>query len=364
MSDSGFFTPDTYVTEHSAPELLHESDGGWSSLYLVDRDGKFRVLKALKMEFRGNVRYETLLRKEFEIGYKLSHPNLCEVYGFVEHEGLGHCIEMEWGDGMDLKSFLSGRKLSCKMSLKLIRQMCDAVSYCHSRQVIHRDIKPENIMITHSGNNLKLIDFGLSDSDAHSVFKSACGTVVFAAPELLDGAKPDVLSDIYSLGKVISLLHHSFCRVAHKCMRQERSRRYADVEIVKNAAERSMVNRRLFASLSVVAVVALLVFVVVSVGWQEVAPGAAEPGMAVSGEDLALSEDTVSIQNPVVTQDVITQDISLEDASYQQAKSQDVKPRDIVKPAQKAAQSATSEYDASDIDELFNMATDLLDNGQ
>lgn len=70
--------------------------------------------------------------------------------------------------------------------------------------MIHRDLKPSNIMITHNGQNVKLIDFGLSDSDSFCVLKSPAGTSGYIAPEqMLPGAKAEPRADIYSLGMVL-----------------------------------------------------------------------------------------------------------------------------------------------------------------
>lgn len=83
--ESGFFNTDGQAvgTEAAAaPELIHSSAGGWSQLYRFDKGGRFRVYKVLKPEFRGRQPYESLLRKEFEIGYALSHPSVCEVCNF------------------------------------------------------------------------------------------------------------------------------------------------------------------------------------------------------------------------------------------------------------------------------------------
>ena len=45
----------------------------------------------------------------------------------------------------------------------IIRQILEAVSYCHDKGIVHRDIKPDNIMIdVDSEEAIKLIDFGLS----------------------------------------------------------------------------------------------------------------------------------------------------------------------------------------------------------
>lgn len=356
MANSGFISPDSsfFSSSVSQPELIHESVDGWSQIYLIDRDGKFRVLKALKPEFRGEVQYEALLRKEYEIGYKLSHPNLCEIYGFIDVNGLGHCIEMEWVNGLTLSSFLSSKQVSRDLSGRIVRQLCDALAYCHSCQVIHRDIKPENIMVTHNGSNVKLIDFGLSDSDSHSVFKSACGTADFAAPELYEGSQPDVLSDIYSLGKVISLLHPSFSGIAARCTRKDPSSRFQDAESVKSAAAKV---RNKVPSSVFITIAAVLIAGVVAIfrGTIDGRPQVqqehfdASPVLSMPDSSAVLRKvpaDTVVEVNVVNARPAPT-------------------PAGVAAPATAPAvpvpsKAASSEYDADDIDELFNMATELL----
>lgn len=216
-------------------ELIHSSDGGWTELYRIDRSGKFRVLKALKAQYRGEPMYEMLLRKEFEIGYNLQHPGICEVYGYSQISDLGNCIEMEWIDGITLSDLIQSGRLPSGLSRKIAIQLCDVLSYLHSKQVIHRDLKPSNIMITHNGRNVKLIDFGLSDTDSSSILKSPAGTASFAAPELTNGGDVDARTDIYSLGKILSLLKGGFARIARKCTKINPDDRYPDIESVKDA---------------------------------------------------------------------------------------------------------------------------------
>ena len=66
---------------------------------------------------------------------------------------------------------------------RLLMELCDAVGYVHSHQIVHRDIKPENILITRDGHHPKLIDFGFADSDAFAMVKEPAGTEGYASPE-------------------------------------------------------------------------------------------------------------------------------------------------------------------------------------
>lgn len=219
-------------------ELVSSSPESYCDIWRADKDGRFRIYKALKSEYAGDQVYERLLRKEFEIGYSLDHPNICEYYAFVNLQPLGNCIEMEWIDGCSLDSLLPRGTVGKTLAVKIINETCDALSYMHSKQVVHRDLKPSNIMLTYNGNNVKLIDFGLSDSDAHSVLKGSAGTQVYASPELISGKTVDFRSDIFSLGCVIDRLSPTYARVARKCCQRAPAKRFQSALDVKKAIER------------------------------------------------------------------------------------------------------------------------------
>ena len=275
--DSTFFKASDDVTIDK--QILHSSANGWSEIWLIDKDGRFRALKALKPSFRGQAKYESLLRKEYEIGYSLSHTAIREVYDFKNIPELGNCIEMEWVDGVTLGEFLSKGQPDEATARKIAAQLCDALSYLHSKQIIHRDIKPSNILITHNGNYLKLIDFGLSDADSWAILKGPGGTASFAAPELLSGGKVDNRTDIWSLGKVIALLLPKEKRIINRCLRENPAERFQDIAEVKSALER----KHGFRPRAIVFVV-ILAAVIWLLGWsiRSAFTKGGEPAMAPS----------------------------------------------------------------------------------
>lgn len=234
---SVFLTPIGDISGEFRPEyeFLSSSDGGYSELYRYNKDGKFRVLKALKPKYRGDFLYESLLRKEYEIGYELDHINICKIFSWLYTEELGNCIEMEYIDGVTLQDEIEGGTLDKGDVRKIILEICDALTYIHHKQIIHRDLKPQNIIITHNGKNVKLIDFGLSDTDWHSILKGKGGTIEYAAPELIEGGDIDCRTDIWSLGVIINHLGERYRKIARKCMNKEKQKRFSSVEEIKKS---------------------------------------------------------------------------------------------------------------------------------
>lgn len=259
---SGFFSSPSDIAEGTmgAPELIFESPTGCSCIWKVNIDGQFRALKALKREYRGDPVYEAMLRKEFEIGHALSHPNVCGYVSFASFPATGNCIIMEWIDGRTLEDVLPDIQADKQLRRKIISEICDALRYIHSKQVIHRDLKPENILVTRNGSNVKLIDFGLADTDCHSYLKEPAGTPAYAAPEVLEGGSADCRSDIYSLGVIFSLMGGSrrLKRIADKCRNANPDKRYRNV-VALQAALKHRPYVLLFAIAFILAVASTLI---------------------------------------------------------------------------------------------------------
>ena len=70
-----------------------------------------------------------------------------------------------------------------------IYQLCQAIHWCHSHDIIHRDIKPENLLVNTKNNSLKLCDFGFARSLGQGEnLTDYVATRWYRAPELLLGS--------------------------------------------------------------------------------------------------------------------------------------------------------------------------------
>ena len=220
---------------------IYTSRSGWNRLFRCHRHGKLHVLKTLQPMYKGTAFYEQALKKEFNIGYQLEHPHICRTLGWENVPSVGCCILLEYVDGVTLKEFMQQGKLTRPMAVKIINELCSALQYIHSKQIVHRDLKPDNILITHNGNNVKLIDFSLSDCDDYDVLKLPAGTRYYLAPEMLQpDVSLDLRADIYSLGVIIgematALKDKQLAAVSRKCTRRKREKRYVSVVEVANA---------------------------------------------------------------------------------------------------------------------------------
>lgn len=348
-SPSSFFAPPEGPGDNDAVflELLHSSDSGFSELYRINKMGRFRVLKCLKPEFRGNPTYEGLLRKEFEIGFSLDHPNICQYYSFLAHPSLGNCLEMEWIDGRSLEELIAGERPDASLSDSILDQLCDALSYIHSKQVLHKDLKPSNILVTHKGNVVKLVDFGLSDSSSYSVLKIPAGTAIYTAPEVLKGAEADVRSEIYSLGLIIASLGPRHRMVVRKCCEPRPARRYASVAEVKKALHSNW--PYISGVLFILLIAAFALFPMFS-RW-------------FSHHDAQVPQEPETVQ-------VDTTKLGPEDAAYApeitssslpSVKGSPDKPNKAQEPAAQPASTPDQTVDEGLIDELFRQATDLFE---
>ena len=203
--------------EFTDVEILTTSDT--NIVAKAKRYGRWWLLKGLKKEIAGEAGYQQRLRKELEIVMPLQHPNIVTAVGLEEVEGLGLCIVMEYVDGMTLKEWLQG-KTTRQAQRRVLRELLEAIDYIHKKGIVHRDLKPENIIITRNGENVKLIDFGLADTDSHAVLKQPAGTTGYMSPEQKEIPVADVRNDIYSLGVIMQQMNlgRGYLYIINRCV--------------------------------------------------------------------------------------------------------------------------------------------------
>lgn len=258
---SGFFTPggvDDFVSSQEM-ELFHSSRDGFNDLYRASRNGRLFVYKALKPEYVGNMMYEDLLRKDFNIGFSLQHGHICQYYAYSYIPEIGNVIVMEWVDGVTLEQMLPQLRRDKKLAMKVVRELCDALDYMAQKQVYHRDLKPENIIVTHNGNNVKIIDFGLSDSDSYASFKAPAGTRMYASPELLAGEQIDGRSDLWSLGVILGEMGFKG-KAVKKCLKRDRDERYSTAAELYADLSKSLLSKALYIVAAICLVVLIILF--------------------------------------------------------------------------------------------------------
>ena len=241
-----------------------ETQGATCDTFRVKLYGKLHFLKRLKSEYAGDIRYQEALRKEFETGYRLEHPNLVR-YLSLDKDG----ILMEYVDGETLSQRLAKNPdyfKQRKNTEKLICQLLSVLGYLHSHQVLHLDLKPDNILLTHINDDVKLIDLGFCYTDT---FADTQGhTNAFAAPEQLSilrslslskGPSLTTKTDIYAFGKILELLpdHSIYNKVIARCTAERPEDRYQSVEEILHAINHQ---RRYFLWVAIIVFCAALLF--------------------------------------------------------------------------------------------------------
>lgn len=253
ISSSGFVLQENNSEMISSFHSIKEIETkGYSCLYTATKFGKKVILKGLKPEFKKERFYQDLLKKEFEISYFLDHPNIVKIIDFQNILNIGDCIVMEYVEGITLREFVKSRKVvksqgrkAKEIFDKIFNELLDAMEYFHSKQIIHRDLKPDNILITNNGNNVKIIDFGLSDADDYVILKQAAGTRKYAAPEqLIPNNTIDCRADIYSLGIILkNNFPKSYHKIAEKCAQQDKEKRFSSAGDIRNFIKKKKITK-------------------------------------------------------------------------------------------------------------------------
>jgi serine/threonine protein kinase len=159
------------------------------------------------LAFNGDVRLRFI--REAQTAAQLSHPNIVPIYSVDDKDGgaLTYFV-MALVDGESLGVRLAREGAwPIEKTVRVLRDVADALAYAHARGVVHRDIKPDNILIDRASGRPLVTDFGIARAAAGetrlTVTGVAVGTPAYMSPEQALGEREiDGRSDLYSLAVV------------------------------------------------------------------------------------------------------------------------------------------------------------------
>lgn len=116
---------------------------------------------------------------ELKINFFANHPNIVKMYGFF-CDRLHFYIMMEYmEEGSLYKHIKMQKKIKEDEASAKLFELCEAVEYLHSHDILHRDIKPENIVLSNGVS--KLCDFGWATYSKERR-NTYCGTLDYVCP--------------------------------------------------------------------------------------------------------------------------------------------------------------------------------------
>jgi eukaryotic-like serine/threonine-protein kinase len=192
----------------AAYHLERELGGGGMSRVFVAQEtalGRKVVLKVLPPELGAGLSVDRF-RREIQLAASLHHPNIVPLFAAGEADGLlYYTMPLIEGDSLRARLAREG-ELPIGETVRLLRDVVDALSCAHEHGVVHRDIKPDNVLITR--HHALVTDFGvakaLSEATGPTALTSvgvALGTPAYMAPEQASGdSHVDHRADIYAVG--------------------------------------------------------------------------------------------------------------------------------------------------------------------
>lgn len=203
------------MTHNTPPNVLTDTPiqlGHYQLLASIGHGGMGLVYRARDMRLERDVAIKCLRRELFEAHYverfkrealllaKLNHPNIVQIYDFVETPDQ-LALVMELVEGENLHVHLREHLASMSQRLKWLVQISEGLAVAHDAGIVHRDLKTENILINKHGQ-AKITDLGIAKSqDLNSTLTDhIAGSYCSMSPEQAKGESINFKSDLFSLG--------------------------------------------------------------------------------------------------------------------------------------------------------------------
>jgi tetratricopeptide (TPR) repeat protein/TolB-like protein len=180
--------------------------GGFATVWQARDEllGRTVALKIMDESLLGSAKARRRFLHGAQAAAALEHPGIVAVYETGEADGLSF-IALQLVDGETLSEQVARRLLPIDEAVRIVTAVAEALAHAHARDVVHRDVTGRNIMVARDGR-VFILDFGLALGAWQSRVTSsqtAVGTAHYMAPEVIQGGRADVRSDLYGLGVVL-----------------------------------------------------------------------------------------------------------------------------------------------------------------
>ncbi len=176
--------------------------GGMTDLFLaLDENRNRYVIRSLREPYSRRWKWRRSFFKAAEVMTKLHHPNIVRIYDANFRERQPYMV-LEYVESPNLRSLILNRsEVLTRNSLKLLRQLAEALYYVHSMGYLHLDFKPDNILVSEEAHAV-LIDFDLvvKSKPRGRRLRTVRGTPFYMPPEALAHNRVNEQTDIYAFG--------------------------------------------------------------------------------------------------------------------------------------------------------------------
>ncbi len=183
-------------------------EGGMATVYRAHQPsmGRDVAIKVIKAGLQSSDFVQRFQREARTVA-NLSHPHIMKIFDYGQIDGNIYLV-MEVLTGGSLAAEIRRGPIALERVARIMDQICGALDYAHSRNIIHRDMKPHNVLLDDRGNAF-ITDFGIAkiitDSGGTSITMTnqMIGTPAYMAPEMWQGETATSAVDIYALGTML-----------------------------------------------------------------------------------------------------------------------------------------------------------------
>ncbi len=197
----------------------------------IDRVVAIKLVQtAVHLSTAEREKYRERFYREASAAGQLLHPAIATIFDVGHTEDGTPFLVMEYVKGETLRELLESGKPPLAETLRIARDILEALSFAHAQGIVHRDVKPANVMVG-SESRGKIMDFGIAHVVGSELTSEGdvLGSPYYMAPEQLSKGPITARTDLFSfavvLYRMLTGVHpftgDSFAAVAHAVLQEK-----------------------------------------------------------------------------------------------------------------------------------------------